>query len=202
MTDEDSFRELAGRARPMAKTDDSKIPNVVTLREKYGPAMEIETQEQADAYFERCVEHHLRAFSETGISREKAEGVERENLGYYAGYYDHPTRIRVDRLFKCTHPLLGAAKDHEPTAEECFAIGQEWDVGRRMSEREGYQVDPGRVELAETGIYIRAQLNGKWGSHDLMHLDADSALRWLTGKRALQVAMLLLGHDPSERGGG
>ena len=96
------------------------------LAEKYGPAMDIQTQEEADAYFERCVEHHVRAFSKTGgeITREKAADIERQNLGYYAGYCSHETRERVERLFKCAHPVFGAIKDGAPTPEECFEMGR------------------------------------------------------------------------------
>jgi len=42
-----------------------------------------------------------------------------------------------------------------------------------------YKVDPKRLKLPETGIYIRATHEGKWGSHDLAHLDRASLIRWL-----------------------
>ena len=32
----------------------------VTISDKYGPAMEITDQEEADAYFEACVKHCMR----------------------------------------------------------------------------------------------------------------------------------------------
>jgi hypothetical protein len=34
----------------------------ITIGEKYGPAMEIKAQAEADAYFEQCVEHCMSAF--------------------------------------------------------------------------------------------------------------------------------------------
>lgn len=93
----------------------------ITFGDKYGPAMEITDQDEADAYFELCVEHTM----SWGRTREEAEQIEKENLGYYAGYCDHETRIRVERLFNCMHPFLGRASISVPTAEEAFKMGQE-----------------------------------------------------------------------------
>ena len=79
------------------------FPKQVTYGDKYGPAMTITDQALADAYFERCVAHTM-SFDH---SRLTAEAIERENLGYYAGYYDNETRQRVERLFRCAHPVFG-----------------------------------------------------------------------------------------------
>ena len=95
------------------------IPGKATIADKYGPAMEITEQTAADAYFELLVAHNM----SFGNSREKAEEIERANLGYYAGYYNHETRLRVERLFRCEHPVFGAAKDGVPTTEQAFAMG-------------------------------------------------------------------------------
>lgn len=95
------------------------FPERVTLEEKYGPAMVITEQAEADGYFERCVRHGMLF----GNSREEAERIERENLGYYAGYYDAETAERVHRLFKTEHPIFGK---RTPTAEEAFAFGRKW----------------------------------------------------------------------------
>jgi len=95
------------------------------IRDKYGPAMEITTQEEADAYFEECVDHCLRCDQQEGgvKTRAEAEELERSNLGYYAGYYSHETRERVERLFRCWHPIFGAiAENGPPTAEQSFAM--------------------------------------------------------------------------------
>lgn len=97
------------------------IPDKITIQEKYAPAMEILTQPEADEYFAAMVEHMLRR----GVaSREKAEDIERANLGYYAGYYGAETRARVERLFKCKHPIFGAiAENGEPTMSQAFTAG-------------------------------------------------------------------------------
>lgn len=100
-----------------------------TIGEKYGPAMEIKTQAEADAYFEKCVAHTL-SFGE--VDRKKAEAIERSNLGYYAGYYSSETRERVERLFRCKHPVFGAITEKgAPTAEQAFTAGVNLGAGRQ-----------------------------------------------------------------------
>ena len=86
--------------------------------DKYGPAMEITEQAEADAYFKRCVRHMM---SCSGKSRAEAEEIERGNLGYYAGYYSHETRARVEILFRCQHPVFGSIEvNGPPSAEKVF----------------------------------------------------------------------------------
>lgn len=97
-----------------------ELPENITIGQKYEPAMEITDQAEADAYFEQLVAHTMRF----GKSREEAEVIERVNLGYFAGYYSHEVRARVERLFKCEHPIFGAiAKRGAPTATEAFEAG-------------------------------------------------------------------------------
>lgn len=93
----------------------------ITIGEKYGPAMEIAEQAEADAYFEECVTHTMERFDK---SREEAETVERANLGYYAGYYSDETRERVERLFRCAHPIFGRIANGAPTAEQALEAGK------------------------------------------------------------------------------
>ena len=76
----------------------------ISIGDKYGPAMEMADQAEADRYFQECVAHTM-AFGKT---QEEAEKIERTNLGYYAGYYSAETRARVERLFRCAHPVFGA----------------------------------------------------------------------------------------------
>jgi len=102
----------------------------VTLGGKYSPAMEIRSKAEANAYFEKCVRHTM----SFGKSRDEAELIERDNLGYYAGYYDHDTRIRVETLFQCQHPIFGRASDGEPSAEDAFQMGMK--LGE-MSKKKG-----------------------------------------------------------------
>jgi hypothetical protein len=96
------------------------LPTLINIGDKYRPAMAILDQGEADAYFERCVAHTM-GF---GTTREDAERIERSNLGYFAGYYDDTTRLRVERLFHCAHPIFGAIAEHgAPSAAEALAKG-------------------------------------------------------------------------------
>lgn len=100
--------------------DLGRIPDKITIGEKYGPAMKIMDEKEAIQYFDLCVEHTMRF----GKNRMEAENIERQNLGYFAGYYDHFTRLRVEQLFNCVHPIFGAIAEHIPTAEEAFEAGR------------------------------------------------------------------------------
>ncbi len=104
-----------------------KMANKITIGDKYGPAMKMTDQKQATEYFELCVEHTMRF----GKTREEAESIERQNLGYFAGYHDYETRIRIEQLFNCVHPIFGAAAEHIPTPEEAFELGKK--LGEKMS---------------------------------------------------------------------
>lgn len=96
------------------------FPQQITIGDKYGPAMEITEQVDADAYFEKCVRHMM----SRGKSRVEAEKTELGNLGYYAGYYSHETRSRVERLFQCQHPVFGPIDVcGPPTPKEAFEAG-------------------------------------------------------------------------------
>lgn len=103
----------------------TEIVRMATFGEKYNPAMKITGQDKADAYFEDCVQHTM-SFEKT---REEAIEIEKANFGYWAGYYDHETRLRVEQLFRCAHPIFGPAKDGTPTPEEAFEAGRKLAAG-------------------------------------------------------------------------
>lgn len=97
-----------------------RLPDKITIGDKYGPAMQITDPKEAQEYFQVCVEHCMRF----GDTREEAEAIERGNLGYFAGYYGADTRARVERLFNCAHPIFGAIADKgSPTPAEAFMAG-------------------------------------------------------------------------------
>src|SRR5688572_9962962 len=107
------------------------LPPGITYGRKYDIAMRVNTQEEADAYFERCVLHTM----QFGKTREEAEKIERDNLGYWAGYFDNDTRARVEKLFKCEHPYFGSiAEKGPPTMEEALKIGIEAGKKLRVNE--------------------------------------------------------------------
>jgi hypothetical protein len=110
-----------------------KIPTRVIIADKYGPAMKIASQEEADAYFEACVDHRIELLLLDGkiIDRNEAEKLERDDIAFYSGYYDHETRRRVEKLFMCEHPYFGSIeRNGPPTPEAAFAMGVE--IGRKV----------------------------------------------------------------------
>lgn len=94
----------------------------LTYREALGPAMEITDQEDATRYKEAYIKWQM----SFGQSLAKAEETVNINLGYYAGYYSEETRKRIERLFKCSHPIFGAIQENgRPTDEEALQCGRE-----------------------------------------------------------------------------
>ena len=92
----------------------------ITAKEKYDPAMRVSTQEEADTYFEQLVQHTMRMVP---CERELAEWIERQNLGYWAGYGSLETRERVERLFRCRHPILPAADQPQLSQAQLLQLG-------------------------------------------------------------------------------
>lgn len=94
-----------------------KNKDVLTFGEVLSPAMEITDQADADQYFKKYVEYLGRKLEEEPREDDMtAEQIAKINLGYYAGYYSHETRMRVEQLFSCVHPFFGKAKRYRPTA--------------------------------------------------------------------------------------
>ena len=96
----------------------------LTYAECLGPAMEITDQSDADQYFSEYV-----TFVQKYLDKEPrsdgmtAEQIAKANLGYYAGYYDDETRIRVEELFQCSHPVFGKRIKNRPTEKEAYETG-------------------------------------------------------------------------------
>lgn len=96
----------------------------LTYGECLGPAMQITDEADAQQYLADYVAYIQRALDrEPRTDGMTAAQIAATNLGYYAGYYDHETRVRVERLFHCAHPIFGSAAQHKPTTEEAFAAG-------------------------------------------------------------------------------
>jgi hypothetical protein len=118
----------------------------ITYAEKYDPAMKITDQDAADAYFEECVAHTM----SFGKNREEAEATERTNLGYWAGYYSHETRERVERLFRCEHPVFGKiAENGPPTPLSAYKSGL--TLGAAAKDRADLAA---RAQLERDGIQV------------------------------------------------
>lgn len=111
----------------------AELPLDMTNGDLYGPAMDIEDQSVADGYLD-LLYTRIKKIAErdgTGQSDRELLDVVRSNLGYWAGYYSEETRRRVERLFKCSHPIFGAiAEVPPPSPEEAFQLGQDMAKGK------------------------------------------------------------------------
>lgn len=94
------------------------LPDRMTFGERYGPAMEVTTREEAAEYFNLCVERAMRVNPK--LSREEAQAMERSNIGYWTGYYGGETAHRVRQLYEFGHPIFGMTN---PTTDEAFQAG-------------------------------------------------------------------------------
>lgn len=99
------------------------FPESVTIGEKYTDLLStIITPEDANEYFEACVQHTMR----WGSTREEAEEIERQNIGYVAGYFNLEENKRIQNLFRVVHPILGSAEQMQNmSASEIFNKGRE-----------------------------------------------------------------------------
>ena len=96
----------------------------LTYGECLGPAMGITEPEDARQYLRDYIDFIQCALDKEPRDDDKtAAEIAGINLGYYAGYYDHETRERVERLFDCSHPVFGKAENGTPTPEEAFSAG-------------------------------------------------------------------------------
>jgi hypothetical protein len=110
------------------------IPDHITLYAKYEPAMHLTTQFEADHYLADLVEHNMRVGKTTCA---RAHEIERSNLGYWAGYHDKETRLRVEKLFACEHPILGkASRSGDWSPEEILQEGIKW--GQKWQKRRSH----------------------------------------------------------------
>ena len=101
--------------------------NILTIGETLGPAMEITDPLDAQQYLTDYVNHIQKHLDkEPRDDNMTAEDIAKANLGYFAGYYDTDTRIRVEKLFSCAHPIFGTIKDNGvPTADQAFQAGKD-----------------------------------------------------------------------------
>lgn len=96
----------------------------LTYGECLKPAMEITDQADADQYLKAYIAF-TQKFIDSGEVKEgkTAEQIVKSNLGYFAGYYSDETRVRVEKLFNCSHPVFGAIAQGKPTPEQAFNKG-------------------------------------------------------------------------------
>lgn len=77
------------------------------------------TQEEAD----RCLDEYIRELVVTGLKRRRAKKIAKNNIGYFAGYYDEKTARLIWKLYRTSHPIF----NHRwPKPAESFHLGKKW----------------------------------------------------------------------------
>jgi len=122
----------------------------------YDIAVKATTQEEADRCFETLVKQCMTLRKERGesCSRKVCEKIQRENIGYYSGYFDLETQKRVEILYKAVHPLFGATttkqgmKNREP--KNAFRLGVKWAAKRKMGVK-AYAFNKRKREIPPVG---------------------------------------------------
>lgn len=96
----------------------------LTVKESLDPAMKITDKKDAEQYFRDLIVYYQNKNPKADITR--VIEATKAALGYYAGYFDHETRERVEDLFECAHPFFGSIKENgPPTPEQVFKMGLE-----------------------------------------------------------------------------
>lgn len=91
-----------------------------TYGDLYDPAMEVQTKEEADAYFKKLQDLQ----SKNGVHPEISEKILKVNLAYWAAYGSEEQRERIERLYECEHPYFGKISENgRPTTAEAFELG-------------------------------------------------------------------------------
>jgi hypothetical protein len=86
-------------------------------------AMKVSTKEEADGWLDVAV-RKLHAASQGSQTKIEIEFAIKSNLGWFAGYYSHEDRDRIEKLFGCQHPYFGSiAVNGPPSVTEAIRIG-------------------------------------------------------------------------------
>lgn len=98
------------------------------LADDYNRAMAMTDKAAAMALLEELTDYTLSLRTE--LTREEAREIQLKNIGYWTGYTDHETALRVLKLFETEHPIFGDYS--KVTTEKVFRAGQ--IMGRAMNE--------------------------------------------------------------------
>lgn len=97
----------------------------LSFHEIFEEALKIGTKEEAAFYLEEYSKW-IRIKSSDKLKVNEPLDIAKENFGYWAGYYSHDVRKKVEHLFECEHPVFGSIeKNGPPTPEQAFALGVE-----------------------------------------------------------------------------
>ena len=86
-------------------------------------AMSIQTQQEADTFFNDYINFLLKSNPDIPVDAWKEYA--RQNIGYYAGYYDRATGHRMEKYFGAIHPILGDMETRSKmTSSQIFELGK------------------------------------------------------------------------------
>ena len=100
---------------------------VLTFAQCLDPAMKVRSQIEADQYLKDYANYILEDINSDPFKDKDADPYEiaRTNLGYWAAYFGASTRFRVEKFFKCEHPVFGKVyKLGVPTPAEAYDCGR------------------------------------------------------------------------------
>ena len=76
------------------------LPKNPTIRDKYLPAMNVQTEAEAAECFEACVQHCMSAL---GANQEQAEANERGAIAFFAFYGFHASEETIKKIGQFFH---------------------------------------------------------------------------------------------------
>jgi hypothetical protein len=76
----------------------------ITIGEIFNQARKAETKEEAKQYLNDYASY-ITKISDNNF--EDALKIAKDNIGYFAGYYDKETYMRIQELFEISHPIFG-----------------------------------------------------------------------------------------------
>jgi hypothetical protein len=87
----------------------------------------------------------------------------------------------------------------EPPEYQVYVVDE-----ARVQQFEFIRHELGDDNAASSGVFVRAKRDGKWGSHDVIELTAESFVRFLRSRGevsdwAVNMALILGGYPPEER---
>lgn len=137
------------------------LPDKCTMGDKYKVACEkVRTPEQAKVWLEILIKHNM-SHSTPPHTRKEAEEIERQNIGYFAGYYDHDIQDVVCKTFNTEHPIFGKTK---PTGEQALRAGME--LGMLMKPLN--IVGDAPVDIREITEQVKEKIGVRDTAHDKM----------------------------------
>ncbi len=92
--------------------------------DQFRAALACKTKQEADDWLAKEIQYYEDEYNKAA---DEARSTIMNNLGYMAGYYDHETAVKIEKLFGALHPIFGSATYHKDiTPEQAFNAGKKW----------------------------------------------------------------------------